>query len=132
MTKAFIKTAAAIALLAGSTLAAQAQGWERKGTIVGPNGGVTTYGAEGHCDGTGCTVQRGITGPNGNTISGTTTTTRNGQGGWSRNSEITGPGGNTVQSQGSGQCVGGNCTWQGGGTGPAGGTWKRQGSVTRN
>ncbi len=46
---------------------------------------------------------------------------------WTRSGSFTGPRGTTTYG-GSGGCSGGSCSWQGGGTGPAGGSWSRSGT----
>ena len=46
---------------------------------------------------------------------------------WTRSGSASGPRG-TVTTGGSGGCAGGACSWQGGGTGPNGGSWSRSGS----
>lgn len=50
-------------------------------------------------------------------------------GAWERHGTFTGPRGTTTTS-GSGSCAGGNCSWQGGGTGPRGNSWSRQGTAS--
>ncbi|MGC2778150.1 MAG: hypothetical protein WA418_21185, partial [Bradyrhizobium sp.] len=47
---------------------------------------------------------------------------------WTRSGSVTGPRG-TATFGGSGNCSGGACSWQGGGTGPAGNSWSRSGSA---
>jgi len=46
---------------------------------------------------------------------------------WTRSGSATGPRG-TTNYGGSGSCAGGSCSWQGGGTGPAGRSWSRSGT----
>lgn len=46
---------------------------------------------------------------------------------WTRSGSVTGPRG-TTNFGSSGSCSGGACSWQGGGTGPAGRSWSRSGS----
>ncbi|UFZ04762.1 hypothetical protein LQG66_00055 [Bradyrhizobium ontarionense] len=48
---------------------------------------------------------------------------------WTRSGSVTGPRG-TASFGGSGSCSGGACSWQGGGTGPAGNSWSRSGSAS--
>ena len=48
---------------------------------------------------------------------------------WTRTGSVTGPRGTTTFGR-SGSCAGGACSWQGGGTGPAGRSWSRSGSAS--
>ena len=51
---------------------------------------------------------------------------------WTRSGSVTGPRGGTATYGGSGSCAKGQgCAWKGGGTGPAGRTWSRTGSIRR-
>ncbi len=48
---------------------------------------------------------------------------------WTRSGSVTGPRGTTTFGR-SGSCSGGTCSWQAGGTGPAGNSWSRSGSAS--
>ncbi|MEL6375253.1 MAG: hypothetical protein AAFR04_14955 [Pseudomonadota bacterium] len=61
-------TAVAAALFFASVLSAQAQGWDRSVSGVGPNGGTWSKSASGSCAGGVCSSNQRYTGPRGNSF----------------------------------------------------------------
>jgi hypothetical protein len=94
----------AAALLAATSAAANAQGWQRNSTTVGPHGGVSTSQGSGSCSGGTC----------------------------SSTQRYTGPAGNVVTRQGSTTCSGGTCRGTATYAGPAGRTATRTRTFSRN
>lgn len=95
----------AMAAVLGTAFAASAnaQGWERNRTTVGPNGGVWTFKGQGECYGGSC----------------------------GSNQVWTGPAGNSVNRSGSSSCAGGSCSGTATWTGPRGKTVQRSRSFRR-
>jgi len=100
MHKIIAASALGLILALSGAGAADARGWQRQSTTIGPKGGTTTHSASGSCSGGTCTRQGSTTGPRGNSVS----------------------------SQGSASCADGHCASSGTATGPRGGTVNRSGS----
>lgn len=91
----------ATGLLLGTTVADA--GWSRSGSVTGPRGNTFSGSGSGSCSGGSCSASRSVTGPYGGTVS------RNG----------------------SGSCSGGTCSGSRTTTGPYGGSVTRSGSFSR-
>ena len=86
-----------------STIAADAQGWSRSRTTIGPHGGVWSFNGGGSCAGGSC----------------------------SSNQVWTGPGGRSVTRHGSTSCTYGYCEGTATFSGPSGGTVTRHRTFRR-
>jgi len=113
------------AFVAATAFAADADAWERRSTITGPNGNSAHIDAQGECYGGACTRSKTITGPEGQSVHVDGGIHRTGPGSWSRSRTITGPNGNSATLGATGSCYGGECTVNRHRTGPAGNTVSR-------